>query len=90
MALLWKDAAAATWLSYDESSWIARRHSVANAEPVVSNMAAALRKMSRKAAENIGNLPTSKEGVNLPSRVALQNPSDAQLQQTQPVSLVSI
>jgi hypothetical protein len=35
-------------------------------------------------------LPTSKEGVNLPSRVALQNPSDAQLQQTQPASLVSI
>ncbi len=54
MALVWKDAAAATWLSYDESSWIARRHSVANAEPLVSNMAAALRKMSRKAAKNVG------------------------------------
>jgi hypothetical protein len=62
MALLWKDAAAATWLSYNESSWIARRHSVANAEPVVLNMAAALRKMSRKAEENIGiSLPPKRE-----------------------------
>ena len=53
-ALVWEDASGKTWLSYNEPSWIAQRHSVANAEQVVSKMAAALSEMSRKAAENVG------------------------------------
>jgi uncharacterized protein (DUF302 family) len=46
-ALVWEDASGATWLSYNEPSWIARRHGIANAEPVVSKMAAALGAISR-------------------------------------------
>jgi len=49
-ALVWQDAAGKTWLSYNEPSWIARRHGVANAEQVVSKMGAALSAMARKAA----------------------------------------
>jgi uncharacterized protein (DUF302 family) len=50
--LVWEDAAGQTWLSYNEPSWIARRHSVANAEEVVSKMAAALGAMARTAADS--------------------------------------
>jgi uncharacterized protein (DUF302 family) len=50
-ALVWEDAGGKTWLSYNEPSWIAQRHSVANAEQVVSKMAAALSAISRKAAD---------------------------------------
>jgi uncharacterized protein (DUF302 family) len=50
-ALVWEDASGTTWLSYNEPSWIAQRHGVANAEPVVSKMSAALSAMSRKATE---------------------------------------
>jgi uncharacterized protein (DUF302 family) len=46
-ALVWEDAGGETWLSYNEPSWIAQRHNVANAEPVVSKMAAALSAISR-------------------------------------------
>ena len=53
-ALVWQDAAGKTWLSYNEPGWIVQRHSVGNAEQVVSKMAAALSEMSRKAAENVG------------------------------------
>jgi uncharacterized protein (DUF302 family) len=49
-ALVWKDATGKTWLSYNEPSWIARRHGVADAEQVVSKMAAALSAMARTAA----------------------------------------
>src|SRR6266404_3086990 len=51
-ALVWEDASGTTWLSYNEPSWIAQRHGVPNAEPVVSKMSAALSAMSRKATEN--------------------------------------
>ena len=37
-ALVWEDTAGKTWLSYNEPSWIARRHGVANADAIVSNM----------------------------------------------------
>src|SRR6266436_3807295 len=47
--LVWQDAAGTTWLSYNEPSWIARRHNVCNAEQLVSKMAAALRTISTKA-----------------------------------------
>ena len=49
-ALVWEDAAGKTWLSYNEPSWIARRHNVRNAEQLVSKMAAELRSISTKAA----------------------------------------
>jgi uncharacterized protein (DUF302 family) len=51
-ALVWEDASGTTWLSYNEPDWIAQRHGVANAEPVVSKMSAALSAMSRKATQN--------------------------------------
>jgi uncharacterized protein (DUF302 family) len=37
-ALVWEDTAGKTWLSYNEPSWIARRHGVANADAIVSKM----------------------------------------------------
>jgi uncharacterized protein (DUF302 family) len=48
--LVWQDAENKTWLSYNEPGWIAQRHSVPNAELVVSNLAAALNTVSTKAA----------------------------------------
>lgn len=48
--LVWEDTAGKTWISYNEPSWIAQRHSVANAEPFVSKTAAALSAMSKAAA----------------------------------------
>jgi len=48
-ALVWQDAKKQTWLSYNEPSWIAQRHGVATTEPVVTNLAAALSAISRKA-----------------------------------------
>jgi uncharacterized protein (DUF302 family) len=50
-ALVWQDAAGKTWLSYNEPRWIAQRHSVANAEQVVSKLAAALSALARTAAD---------------------------------------
>src|SRR5437870_10401036 len=37
-ALVWEDTAGTTWLSYNEPGWIVQRHSVGNAEQVVSKM----------------------------------------------------
>jgi uncharacterized protein (DUF302 family) len=51
-ALVWEDASDKTWLSYNEPGWIVQRHSVGNAEQVVSKMAAALSAISRKAADS--------------------------------------
>ncbi len=48
--LVWEDAGGKTWLSYNEPSWIARRHGVRNAEQVLSKMGAALSAIARKAA----------------------------------------
>jgi uncharacterized protein (DUF302 family) len=50
-ALVWEDAGGKTWLSYNEPNWIAHRHGVANAEPVVSKMSVALSAILRKAAD---------------------------------------
>jgi uncharacterized protein (DUF302 family) len=49
--LVWEDGAGKTWLSYNEPSWITRRHGVADAEQIVSKMAAALGAMTRTAAD---------------------------------------
>lgn len=38
-ALVWQDAAGKTLISYNEPSWIAQRHGIANAQPVVNKMA---------------------------------------------------
>jgi len=51
-ALVWEDVSGKTWLSYNEPGWIMQRHSVANAEPVVSKMAAALSAISRKTTDH--------------------------------------
>jgi uncharacterized protein (DUF302 family) len=48
--LVWQDAAGKTWVSYNEPSWIAQRHGVANADPIVSKMADLLSAISRMAA----------------------------------------
>ena len=48
-ALVWEDAAGKTWLSYNEPSWITRRHGVRNPEQV-SKMSAVLSTLARKAA----------------------------------------
>jgi len=37
-ALVWEDASAETFISYNEPRWIAQRHGIADAEPVVSKM----------------------------------------------------
>ena len=49
-ALVWQDAAGKTWISYNETAWIAQRHGVSDAQPVVNKMADLLSAISRKAA----------------------------------------
>jgi uncharacterized protein (DUF302 family) len=49
-ALVWQDAAGRTWISYNEPGWIAQRHGITDAQPVVNKMADLLSAMSRKAA----------------------------------------
>ena len=49
--LVWEDASGTIWLSYNEPSWIAQRHRIQNAEPVMNKMTAALRAMSKKATD---------------------------------------
>jgi len=42
-ALVWQDAAGRTWLSYNDPSWLAKRHGLGHqTEPAVRAMAAAL------------------------------------------------
>ena len=48
-ALVWEDAAGKTWISYNEPNWIAQRHGVANAKPVVSKMTELLSAIAREA-----------------------------------------
>src|SRR4029077_20696350 len=38
-ALVWQNSVGKTWISYNEPNWIAQRHGIANAEPVVAKMA---------------------------------------------------
>jgi uncharacterized protein (DUF302 family) len=49
-ALVWQDAAGKTFISYNEPSWIAQRHGVADAEAVVSKMTDLLRAIATTAA----------------------------------------
>jgi OsmC-like protein len=49
-ALVWQDASGSTWLSYDDPSWLAKRHGLAReVETTVGAMAAALNAMARTA-----------------------------------------
>jgi uncharacterized protein (DUF302 family) len=42
-ALVWEDASGKTWLSYNDPSWLAKRHGLGHeTEPAVSAMTAAL------------------------------------------------
>src|SRR5437762_9466608 len=50
-ALVWEDASGKTWLSYNEPSWIAHRHGVANAEPAVNKTSGVLSAMARRITE---------------------------------------
>ena len=50
--LVWQDAEAKTWVSYNEPRWIARRHGVTSAEQVVNKMTDMLSAMLRKAADS--------------------------------------
>jgi len=49
-ALVWQDATGKTLVSYNEPSWIAQRHGVADAEGVVSKMTDLLRAIATTAA----------------------------------------
>src|SRR5436190_20897686 len=49
-ALVWQAAAGKTWISYDEPKWIAQRHGVTHAEPIVNKLADLLSAISARAA----------------------------------------
>jgi uncharacterized protein (DUF302 family) len=49
-ALVWQDASGKTWLSYNDPSWLAKRHGLGpEVDPAVNAMAAALSAVARKA-----------------------------------------
>ena len=49
-ALVWQDASGRTWLSYNDPSWLAKRHGLgAEVDPAVKAMAAALNVIATKA-----------------------------------------
>jgi uncharacterized protein (DUF302 family) len=50
--LVSQDAHGKVWLSYNEPAWIAQRHHVTSAEPVVSKLGAALNTIVRAAADS--------------------------------------
>jgi uncharacterized protein (DUF302 family) len=51
-ALVWQDASGKTWLSYNEPSWLAKRHDVgATADQIIETMATLLGAISRSATE---------------------------------------
>ncbi len=49
-ALVWQDAAGKTWISYNDPGWIAHRHRITKAEPILSKMADLLSAISTAAA----------------------------------------
>jgi uncharacterized protein (DUF302 family) len=49
--LVWQDASGKTWISYNDPSWLAKRHGLGpEADPTVNAMAAALSAIAGKAA----------------------------------------
>jgi uncharacterized protein (DUF302 family) len=54
-ALVWQDASGATFLSYNDPAWLAKRHGLSGAtEAVVGNMSAALQAVARVATTSQG------------------------------------
>jgi uncharacterized protein (DUF302 family) len=54
-ALVWQDASGVTWLSYNDPTWIAKRHGLASdVGPAVSVLTAALNQMARSATKSRG------------------------------------
>ena len=52
-ALVWQDVSGNTWLSYNDPSWLAKRHGLGHeADATVSAMAAALRAIASAATES--------------------------------------
>jgi uncharacterized protein (DUF302 family) len=49
-ALVWEDVAGKTWISYNEPGWVAQRHGLTDAQPVVNKMADLLRAIAIEAA----------------------------------------
>jgi uncharacterized protein (DUF302 family) len=49
-ALVWQETANRTWISYNEPSWIAKRHGLTNVDPVVDKLTAVLHTVMTKAA----------------------------------------
>jgi len=49
-ALVWQDATNKTWLSYNESSWVVRRHGLGVKAEIVDKLANVLTAMANKAA----------------------------------------
>jgi uncharacterized protein (DUF302 family) len=48
-ALVWQDASGTTWLSYNDPSWLAKRHDLANeAAATVKTLATALATLAKK------------------------------------------
>ena len=50
-ALVWEHEAGKAWISYNEPSWIARRHAIAKKDAVLSKMKDTLVAMAKKAAD---------------------------------------
>jgi Domain of unknown function DUF302 len=48
-ALVWQDAASKTWLSYNDPSWLAKRHDLAEVDPAITAMAAGVSAIAREA-----------------------------------------
>jgi uncharacterized protein (DUF302 family) len=54
-ALVWRDATGETWVSYNDPTWLAKRHGVSGAnDAVVGNMTAALQAMANAATASQG------------------------------------
>jgi len=49
-ALVWKDAAGDTWLSYNDPAWLAKRHGLSGTEAPIGNLTAALDAVAKVAA----------------------------------------
>jgi catalase len=53
-ALVWQDAAGKTWVSYNDATWLAKRHEVAGAEGIIDAMGQALSDIAAKATREPG------------------------------------
>jgi len=51
-ALVWEDSSGKTLISYNKPSWIAQRHGIADAEPVLSKMTDMLSAITTTAADH--------------------------------------